>query len=358
MVTNAQGGRISEMAGYALQLLGQRDYGQARNVLAAVTQALPADSSARATLLGAMMPLGMHVAGQSTPPRQLIGRIEGVLRQLADPARIQAAAGAGHKSSAGSKAKKFGPLGAAIAFLLKFKTIALVLLAKGKFLLLGLTKIKALVSLLAFLGIYWALYGWWFAVGFIGSIFIHEMGHYVTVRRYGFSANAPVFTIFGAYVRWRGEGVDLQKSAFISLAGPLFGLVAAVACYLVFAATGSGVWLAVAHAGAFINLFNMIPAIFFDGLYAFMAIGRQERIAILIVSIVLWFFLSENMFLFIALGTGYRLYKKDHPQQASQSTAYYFIGLLIALGLFDWWILQRAGGMFPGVSPHRTNGIF
>lgn len=346
---------MQELAALALQLLRQRNYGRARDVLVAVAQALPYESSARATLLSALTPLAFHIAGQSTPPPQLVGRIEGVLRQLTAPKEINVTPAGGQKHSAAGKAKKFGPLGAALAFLAKFKTASLLLLAKGKFLLLGLTKFKALISLLAFLGVYWALFGWWFAVGFVASIFIHEMGHYVTVRRYGFAANAPVFTIFGAYVRWRGDGADLDKSARIALAGPMFGFIAALASYFVFAATGSGVWLAVAHAGAFINLFNLIPAIFFDGLYAFMAIGRQERLAILIVSLVLWFFLNENMFLFIALGTGYRLYKRDHPQQPSQSMAYYFIGLLIALGLFDWWILQRAGALFPGTNPYHGN---
>jgi Zn-dependent protease len=354
-VTNTQGGQVQQLAGLALQLLNQREYGRARDVLVALAQALPPDASARNTLLSVLTPFGFHVAGQSTPPPQLVGRIEGILRQFISPAQTQASVNGDNRHSTASKAKKYGPLGAALAFLAKFKTAALIFATKGKFLLLGLTKFKALLSLLAFLGVYWALFGWWFAVGFIASIFIHEMGHYVTVRRYGFSADAPVFSIFGAYVRWRGTGVDLEKSAVISLAGPMFGLVAAVASYMIFAATGSGVWLAVAHAGAFINLFNLIPAIFFDGLYAFMAIGRQERFAILIVSLVLWFFLIENMFLFIALGAAYRLYKKDHPVHGSQSVAYYFIGLLIALGLFDWWILQRAGTLFPGTNPYHGN---
>jgi Zn-dependent protease len=154
----------------------------------------------------------------------------------------------------------------------------------------------------------------------------------------------------GAYVSWRGGlNVDPEVRARISLAGPLFGLIAAIASYMIYAATGSGIWLAIAHIGAFINVFNLIPLFIFDGGSAFAALGRQERMAVLIVSVALWFFLSEFMFLFIALGAGYRIFlKRDFPQQSSHSTAYYFIGLMVALGVFDWWILIQATALRAG----------
>ncbi len=48
--------------------------------------------------------------------------------------------------------KRFGPLGIVIAAFLKFKTLGLLFLTKGKFLLLGLTHFKMIFSILAFLG--------------------------------------------------------------------------------------------------------------------------------------------------------------------------------------------------------------
>ena len=52
-------------------------------------------------------------------------------------------------------AKRLGPL-APLALLL----------AKAKTLLLALFKLKFLFSFVAFLGVYWALYGAWFGIGF------------------------------------------------------------------------------------------------------------------------------------------------------------------------------------------------
>src|SRR5258708_6335046 len=71
--------------------------------------------------------------------------------------------------------KRLGPLGVIIAFLLKFKTLVLVALTKAKFLLLGLAKLKTLLSMFAFFGVYWSLYGWAFALGFVLGIYVHEM---------------------------------------------------------------------------------------------------------------------------------------------------------------------------------------
>ena len=93
--------------------------------------------------------------------------------------------------------KRLGPFGAVLAFLAKFKTAALILLTKGKF----------LISMLAFVALYWVMFGWWFAVGFFASIFIHELGHYLVIRSYGMQAELPMFIPgFGAYVRWTGAG--------------------------------------------------------------------------------------------------------------------------------------------------------
>lgn len=344
-MTETQGGRAQELAALSLQLLGRGEFRAARDTLTTLCASLPEDSSIRASLSQGLSTLTFHLAGGSTPPPPLIDRLAALARQVAAPVRTQPLKP--RQSSSSKTAKRLGPVGALLAFLAKFKTAGLLLLTKGKLLLLGLTNIKALLSILAFLGVYWALYGWWFALGFVASIFVHEMGHYVTVRRLGYAASAPIFIPgFGAFVRWRGATSDPGVLARISLAGPLWGFAAAIASYFVYSITGQAVWLAVAHVGAWINLFNLIPVFIFDGGSAFGALGRQERMAVLVVSIAMWFFLSEFVFLFIALGAGYRIFRKDFPAQPNPFAAYYFIGLLIALGLFDWWITVSASSVF------------
>src|ERR1700760_4864885 len=65
-----------------------------------------------------------------------------------------------------------------------FAPVALFLI-KAKSYLFLIFKLKFLVSFLAFFGVYWLLFGWRFALGFTLCILIHEMGHYISVRRRG-----------------------------------------------------------------------------------------------------------------------------------------------------------------------------
>lgn len=228
--------------------------------------------------------------------------------------------------------KRLGPFGVLLAFLAKFKTAALLL-----------TKAKFLISILAFVGVYWALFGWWFAVGLTGSVLLHEMGHYLLVRRFGFSAELPMFLPgFGAYVKWNGAGVDPGVRAQISLAGPLFGFFSGLIAYGLFLSTGHAVWLAVAQIAGWLNLLNLIPVFIFDGGSAMYALGRQGRLAVLAVSVALWAILHEYLFLFVALGTGYRIWKRDYPAEAKQGVAYYFIALIVANGFLSWYALTQA----------------
>ncbi|HEY7209612.1 MAG TPA: site-2 protease family protein [Bryobacteraceae bacterium] len=255
------------------------------------------------------------------------GERQGVLREVA---RIDARLAPKKKVN---WAKRLGPIGVGLAFLAKFKTVALLLLTKGKF----------LISILAFVGFYWALFGWWFAVGLAGSVLLHEMGHYVAVRRFGFRAELPMFLPgFGAYVKWNGANVDPGIRAQISLAGPLFGLFSGLLAYALFVSTHHMVWLAVAQFAGWLNLINLIPVSIFDGGSAMNALGRQHRLAVLVVCLALAFFLHEYAFLFVALGTAYRLWKRDFPAEPRQGIAYAFVALAVANGFLSWFCLNQA----------------
>ena len=39
--------------------------------------------------------------------------------------------------------------------------------------------------------VYALVFGWWYAVGFVGLIFVHEMGHFVAARMRGLDVGAP-----------------------------------------------------------------------------------------------------------------------------------------------------------------------
>jgi Zn-dependent protease len=174
-----------------------------------------------------------------------------------------------------------------------------------------------------------------FGIGFAALILIHEMGHFIDIKRRGLPAEMPVFLPgLGAYVRWQAMGVPLETRAAISLAGPLAGFFASVACAALWWQTGNPLWAALARVGAVLNLLNLIPVWVLDGGQAAQALSKTERIVLLTACLLLWLALGENMFLLVALGAGYRaFFAGDVPAHPSRMTTFYFIAVLTALGV-------------------------
>jgi Zn-dependent protease len=210
-----------------------------------------------------------------------------------------------------------------------------VLLAKSKVLLTAVFKLKFLLSFSAFIGIYWGMFGMKFGIGFAVLILIHEMGHFIDIKRRGLPAEMPVFLPgLGAYVRWQALGVPLATRAAVSLAGPLAGFFASVACAVLWWQTGNPLWAALARAGAVLNLLNLIPVWVLDGGQAALALSKMERIVLLTACLALWLVLGEGMFFLVALGAGYQVFfAGDLPPRPSRATTIYFVAVLTALGL-------------------------
>lgn len=206
-------------------------------------------------------------------------------------------------------------------------------LAKGKA-FLSIFKLKFLLSLAAFLGFYWGLYGSIFGVGFVVLIFIHEMGHFIDIKRRGLPADMPVFLPgLGAYVRWQALSVTIETRAAVSLAGPFAGWIASVVCAVIWWKTGNGIWAALARTSAWLNILNLIPVWILDGGQAIAAMNKAERLFLLTACMALWLMLGQSVFFLVAAGACYRLFTKDMPAQPSPATSAYFIGVLASLGV-------------------------
>jgi Zn-dependent protease len=232
-------------------------------------------------------------------------------------------------------ASKLGPLG----------PIA-ILLAKSKVLFAAIFKLKFLFSFAAFLGVYWSLYGPRFGVGFASLILIHEMGHFIDIKRRGLPADMPVFMPgLGAYVRWQALGVSLETRAAISLAGPLAGLLASIGCLLIWRSTADPLWAALARASAWLNILNLVPVWVLDGGQAAAALSKTQRLILLAVALGLWLFLDQPLFFLVAAGAAFRLFTKDLPAEPGRSTMVYYLGLLTMLGLVMWLSPGHGSGL-------------
>ena len=209
------------------------------------------------------------------------------------------------------------------------------LLGKAKFLLLGFTKLGTLLSFAASLAVYWALWGWRFAACFLLSIYVHEMGHVSALHRYGIPASAPTFIPgFGALVRLKQHPASAIEDARVGLAGPLWGLGAALFAYALYVWTGNDLWAAVAHLGAWVNLFNLIPVWQLDGSRGIRALDRNQVWMLALLTTAMWAMVHDGMLVLLALVLAFQGFRKRGSDTTPDwNIALEFAGLIVALAL-------------------------
>ena len=215
------------------------------------------------------------------------------------------------------------------------------LATKGKFLILGLTKLPTLLSMMVFMSFYWERWGWGFALGFVLCIYIHEMGHVITLKHYGIPASAPLFIPgLGAVIFAKQHINSPAQDARVGLAGPAAGLLAALACLALYPITGSKLFLALTVFGAYLNLFNLIPILFLDGARGFRGLNDTQRWMVAGIAIVSYFLFSSSLSLGIAAVMAARLLFFRKSKEADPPPDWFafwlFAGLLLILaGLAD-----------------------
>ena len=230
---------------------------------------------------------------------------------------------------------KHGAIVSAIAvFLLKFKFLIVLLLTKGKLLLLGLTKLSTLSSMALFFGFDARFLGWPLALGLVLSIYVHEMGHVAANRRHGIRTTAPMFIPgFGALIVAQQSFHSDWVEADIGLAGPLWGFGAALVEYAVYRATGNPFWATLTQWCALINLFNLTPVWQLDGAHAFKAMSRAHRLAATAALLLAVGLSGQRMLWIPVLGASWAVFTMRPTSRADRRAVGYYVALTGALSL-------------------------
>ena len=163
---------------------------------------------------------------------------------------------------------------------------------------------------------------------------MHELGHFIDIKRRGLPAEMPVFLPgLGAYVRWSALGVTVRTRAFVSLAGPLAGLIGAAVCALVWMRTGDKLWIGLASVSALLNVLNLIPVWILDGGQTVKALDKSERILLACAAVACAAAFAEPVILLVAAGAAYRVFTKDMPAAPNHAVLVYYLSVLAGLGL-------------------------
>ncbi len=225
-------------------------------------------------------------------------------------------------------------------------------MAKLLFLLFSAGKLGKLLvsggSMLLSVVAYAFVFGWRYAVGFVLLIFVHEMGHYLAARQRGLNVGAPTFIPFvGAWIELKDQPHDVETEAWVGFAGPLLGSLAALACYFAARETDSRLLLALAYAGFFLNLFNLIPLSPFDGGRITAVLTPRVWLVGVPVLVALFFWRPSPMLILVALLAAPQVMKawKYDPHDPANQQYYavsnetrltyslYYLGLLAFLAV-------------------------
>lgn len=136
----------------------------------------------------------------------------------------------------------------------------------------------------------WA--GWLGAVALVGGVFVHEFGHLMVINWAGCGpSRIRIIPFFGGAATMRRAPDNDFMNVLIALAGPAFGLTAAIPFVVLAEVTGSHAWLAGAFFVGAMNLINLAPAAPLDGSKALgPALARihpwLERAALAVIAIL------------------------------------------------------------------------
>jgi Zn-dependent protease len=210
-------------------------------------------------------------------------------------------------------------------------TLIVLALGKLKFLLLGLTKASTFLSMFGFFAVYWSIHGWPLALGLVLTIYIHEMGHVAMLRRLGIESGAPLFIPgVGALVMLKQHVTDPIVDARIGLAGPVWGLGAALCAGAVYLITKAPIWWAIAELTAFLNLFNLIPIWQLDGSRGFHALRRDERWVVVAATVLALLLTRQRILFLVGTVAVYRALQQQHGP-GDRRTLFTFIALVAIL---------------------------
>ena len=169
------------------------------------------------------------------------------------------------------------------------------------------------------------IFGWWYAVGFVLMILVHEKGHDLAARRRGLDVGAPTFIPFvGAWIDLKDQPRNVETEAYVALAGPLVGSLGALVCYFLARHFDSALLLALAYAGLFLNLFNLIPLSPFDGGRITAVLSPRVWFVGAPILIALFFVRPSPLLILMALLAAPQLRKAwQFDPQAPENAAYY-----------------------------------
>ena len=204
------------------------------------------------------------------------------------------------------------------------------------FKLLKAVQVFKVALLAASVAVYSVMFTLEFALALIGVLVFHEYGHLRAMKKCGLPTKGMYLIPFVGGIAVGDMPKTRWQDVYISMMGPVFGLIMTVVFYIVYLVTDSHFAGLVASTSALLNLFNLIPVYPLDG-------GRVVKALV---------FSGRNYLALVAL-----LAISAVCFVLAWKLGFYFITFFIVLGVIDivtgWKV-----GLAEDITPLKSYGIW
>jgi Zn-dependent protease len=160
----------------------------------------------------------------------------------------------------------------------------------------GTSLLRTIISLVLFIAVdYWIFKNWYAVILLVSVILIHEMGHFIAMKIFGYkSINMTFIPFVGAYVS--GEVVNFSKwnKIIVLLAGPIPGIIIGTILFYLYTNNSDYDYFKAALPFLLLNVFNLLPVSPLDGGQFFETLffsgNRIIQLVFLYISLLLIFY--------------------------------------------------------------------
>jgi stage IV sporulation protein FB len=126
---------------------------------------------------------------------------------------------------------------------------------------------RTLISLALFIALdYWIFKSWFAVLLLVSVIFIHEAGHFIAMKFFGYKAVNMTFVPFvGAYVSGTATNLSKKNKLIVLLAGPVPGIIIGSILFYLYRNNYDPLYFQLAAPFLLLNVFNLLPVFPLDG---------------------------------------------------------------------------------------------
>jgi Zn-dependent protease len=202
--------------------------------------------------------------------------------------------------------------------------------------LLKSAKVIKLALATASVAVYSVMFTFEFALALIAVLIFHEYGHVRAMKKFGIPTKGFYLIPFMGGISLGDKARTRWEDLYISMMGPVYGLVLTVVFYVIFLATGSHFCGLITATSALLNLVNLFPIIPLDGGHVVKALvfSRRNRLALVLLLTI----------------SSVCLY-------ATWAVGFYFLMFFILLGVVDL-MASWSVPISEDITPLKTYGIW